>query len=82
MLVRMLTERNPDVKLLDHPCGAARGPQMEWLQAEDYAEGMRAETRQEFDEKISTGIGKWREELEKAKQDVVLAYHQSWFSLS
>lgn len=76
MLVRMLTHKNPDIKLLDHPCGAARGPQMEWLQADDYAGGMEPEVRNDYDKKIETGTKKWQEESEEAEKEVTLAVRQ------
>ncbi|OQN99700.1 hypothetical protein B0A48_14470 [Cryoendolithus antarcticus] len=66
MLLRMLTEHQTNVKVLERLFSESRGPQITWLQSENYANGVDPQVREKWSQGIEKGLLEWRD----AKQEV------------
>lgn len=69
MLERMLTNQ-PGVNVLAHPFSATRGKQVSWLLRDNYADGMGADERREYDAQMQKDVEGWEHALRSAERDM------------
>ncbi|KAK6432328.1 hypothetical protein LTR95_011499 [Oleoguttula sp. CCFEE 5521] len=84
MLLRMLTERQTNVKVLERLFSESRGPQITWLQSKDYANGVDPQVREKWKQEIEKGLSQWRsaEAEVKANDHTLLIFCHAFFPVA
>ncbi|KAK6440051.1 hypothetical protein LTR95_003731 [Oleoguttula sp. CCFEE 5521] len=78
MLLRMLTERQTHVKVLERLFSESRGPQIAWLQSADFSDGVDPQVREQWSQGIGKGLLQWRnanQEVEKNGHSLLIFCH-------
>lgn len=67
------------VDYMENPFSAARGQQLEWLQREDYEEGMPEDVRSTYLNNLRTSLGDWEKALSEAQEHASAPYASSYY---
>ena len=64
-----MLSKQTDVDYLDNPFSTARGQQLQWLQREDYDNGMPQDVRETYLDNLQTSLKEWETALNKAQEN-------------
>lgn len=67
LLQRMLSKQTA-VEYLDSPFSAARGQQLQWLQREDWENGMPEDVQKTYLNNLQTSLKEWETTISKAQE--------------